>query len=217
MKSETECSSRPPSLNSLTCSLAPHRRSRGSQRTPRDMSPQAPGHVLPPGEELQGCSLSKSLKALKGQRCHTHIVPLPTARCEHSQYLLQFPPPPGNREFTFCQPMPEQEGSHNPDQIFPISRHPSLTWEELFGVYQSTSSRTIEIESPLCHCALGTERTGWVQALTVRFFCVELEWGFRSFRGCHSSISIIFLLISRSLKYNQVYSYSWHMNSEQFV
>lgn len=41
------------------------RRSRGSQRTPRHRSPQAPSHVLTPGEELRGCSLSKSLKALR--------------------------------------------------------------------------------------------------------------------------------------------------------
>lgn len=58
-----------------------------------------------------------------------------------------------------------------------------------------------EMESPLCRCALGTEKTGWLQALTARFFCMELDWGFRSFRGCQSSISIIFLLISCSLKY----------------
>lgn len=123
------------------------------------------------------------------------------------------------------QPMPEQGTAMTLTRFSPTNRHPPVTLEALFGIFkpvrhkahQSTSNGTTKMESPLCCCALGTERTGWVQALTVRFFCVELDWGFRSFRGCHSSISIIFLLISCSLKYNPVYSYSRHMNSEQFV
>lgn len=106
--------------------LAPHRWSRGSLRTPRHGSQQAPSHVLTPGEELQGCSLSKSLKALKGQCCHTHCV-LANNKV-WTQYLLQFSPPWGNRESTLClqslypvspHPMPEQ-GQPWPRPGFPL-------------------------------------------------------------------------------------------------
>lgn len=55
-------------------SQAAFRRSRGSQRTPRHRSPQAPSHVLTPGEELRGCSLSKSLKTLRDNVPHTLCI-----------------------------------------------------------------------------------------------------------------------------------------------
>lgn len=46
---------------------------------------------------------------------------------------------------------------------------------------------------------------------------MELDKGFTRFIGCRSSASTIFVLILYSLKYNQVYSYSLHMNSVKFV
>lgn len=106
--------------------LAPHRGCRGSQRTPRHRAPQAPRHVLTPGEELEGCSLFKNLKALEGQCCHTRIVHLPTTRCERSQYLLHFTPPSGTREFPLfilCHPPHARTvHSHDPDQAFPYQQ-----------------------------------------------------------------------------------------------
>lgn len=130
------------------------------------------------------------------------------------QFLNPVSPQARTGKQPWCQP-----GFPLPICIPPSFRSLALVYSNLSDVRltKSTSNGTTRNGIAPCHCALGTDKAGWVHTLTARLFCVEFDWGFTSLMGCRSSISIIFLLISYSLKYNQVYSYSRHTNSVKFV
>lgn len=220
MKSETECWSRPPSLNSLTCSRAAWLLTgeAGAHRGHQGTSFHQPlVTYLPQGKN---CKAAASPRAWKHSRDNVATLTLCPRLQQgvnvhntfYTSHLLQ---EKGNSDpANPCQ----NRGAAMTLTRFPLPVDIPHSLGRLCLVYTKAPPAGLpKWNPPFVTVLLAWKELAECKALTVRLFCVKLDWGFRSFRGCHSSISIIFLLISCSLKHNQVYSYSWHMNSEQIV
>lgn len=154
-------------------------------------------------ESTQGTMLPHSHCALANNNVWTFTIPSTVHSPFRKQRIHTLPAvslssvtPPHARTGKQLWPRP---GFPLPLDIPHSFRRLCLEYSNLSDI-RLTNGTTRNGITPLSLCPW--HRENWLTAGTnSKVFCVELDWGFRSFRGCQSSISIIFLLISCSLKY----------------